>query len=187
MTANVQMTFRDFPPPQLAEERIQERVDRLDKLHPRITSCRIVAETPHRHHHTGTLYLVRIDLTIPGGKLVVNRDHNDKHAHEDFFVAVRDAFNAMEQKLRAYSQRKKGKIKAHEVPPHGRITKLFPDYGFIATPDGEEVYFHANSVVDGDYENLEIGTEVRVVVAEGESEKGPQATTVKPIGKHHLP
>ena len=46
MTANVQITFRDFPPPLLAEERIHERVDRLGKLHPRITSCRIVAEAP---------------------------------------------------------------------------------------------------------------------------------------------
>lgn len=44
MTANLQITFRDFPPPLLAEERIREWVDRLGKLHPRITSCRIVAE-----------------------------------------------------------------------------------------------------------------------------------------------
>ncbi len=105
MTAKVQVTFRDFSPPQLAEERIQERVDRLHKLHPRINSCRVVAETPHRHHHKGTLYLIRIDLTVPGSELVINRDHNDKHAHEDFFVAVRDAFNAMEHKLRSFTQR----------------------------------------------------------------------------------
>ncbi len=155
MTAKVQITFRDFPPPQLAEERIRERVDRLGNLHPRITSCRIVAEAPHRHSHKGMLYFIRIDLTLPGGGLVVNRNHNDKHAHEDFFVAMRDAFNAMEKMLRSYAHRQKGKIKSHEVSPHGRFAELFPDYGSIAV--------------------------------DRESEYGPQATTVKPAGKHHLP
>ncbi|MFQ5760562.1 MAG: HPF/RaiA family ribosome-associated protein [Acidiferrobacterales bacterium] len=104
MTANVQITFRDFSPPLPAEERIRERVDRLARLHPRITSCRVVAEAPHRHRNKGLLYRVRIDLTVPGGALVVNRD---SHAHEDFFVAMRDAFNAMEQMLRSFSHRQK--------------------------------------------------------------------------------
>ncbi len=186
MTANVQITFRDFSPPVLAEERIRERVDRLGKLHPRITSCRIVAEAPHRHRNKGSLYRIRIDLTVPGGELVVNRDPHDKHAHEDFFVAMRDAFNAMEQKLRSFAHRRKGRIKTHEVPPHGRVAKLFPDYGFITASDGNEIYFHANSVVDGEFDDLEVGAEVRFVATEGESEKGPQATTVRPVGKHHL-
>lgn len=186
MTANVQITFRDFPPPLLAEERIRERVDRLGKLHPRITSCRIVAEAPHRHRGKGTLYRVRIDLTVPGGKLAVNRDPHDKGAREDFFVALRDAFNAMEQKLRSFAHRRKGRTRTHEAPPHGRVAKLFPDYGFIAASDGNEIYFHANSVVDGEFDDLEVGAEVRFVAVEGESEKGPQATTVRPVGKHHL-
>lgn len=115
MTANLQITFRDFPPPVLAEERIRERVDRLARLHPRITACRIVAEAPHRHRLKGTLYRMRIDLTLPGGELVVNRDPREKAAHEDFFVAMRDAFNAMEQKLRAFSRRRKGRIKLHQA------------------------------------------------------------------------
>lgn len=187
MAANVQITYRDFDPPQLAEERIRERIDRLEKIYPRITACRVVAESPHRRHHKGTLYAFRVDLIVPGGELAVDRSRNDKHAHEDFFVAMRDAFNAMEAQLRTYSQRIQGKTKTHEVPPHGRVSNLFPDYGFIIDSEGAEIYFHANSVIEGHFDDLEVGAEVRFVAADGESDKGPQATTVRVIGKHHLP
>ncbi len=118
MAANVRITFRDLSPPQLAEERIRERVDRLARLHPRIIACRTVVEAPHRHRHKGKLYRVRIDVTLPGGELVVDRNAADKHAHEDFFVAVRDAFNAMEGKLRTYAARKKGRTRSHETRTH---------------------------------------------------------------------
>lgn len=187
MAANVQITYRDFDPPQFADERIRERIVRLENIFPRVTACRVVAESPHRRHRKGKLYAFRIDLTVPGGELSVNRTQNDKHAHEDFFVAMRDAFNAMEQQLRTQAERGQGRTKTHEVPPHGRIGRMFPDHGFIVDSEGAEIYFHANSVVDADFESLQEGDAVRFTAAEDESDKGPQATSVRPIGKHHLP
>jgi cold shock CspA family protein len=41
-------------------------------------------------------------------------------------------------------------------------------------------------VVNDGFGRLNLGDEVRLVIAEGESVKGPQASTVTPIGKHHL-
>jgi hypothetical protein len=41
-------------------------------------------------------------------------------------------------------------------------------------------------VVGADFYKLEVGNEVSLVVAEKEGEKGLQASTVKPIGKHHI-
>ena len=75
------------------------------------------------------------------------------------------------------------------VPDHGRIARLIAeqDYGFIATVDGSEIYFHRNSVATGDFEKLAVGDEVRFVVQDTESARGPQASTVVPLGKHHLP
>lgn len=72
------------------------------------------------------------------------------------------------------------------MPPHGRIVELYPaeDYGRIQTPDGRLIYFHRNSVVETDCENLEIGSEVRFVEEMGEL--GPQASTAHPVGKHHI-
>ena len=58
------------------------------------------------------------------------------------------------------------------------------DYGIIASSDGREIYFHRNSVADGGFDVLHKGQEVRF--SETEGDKGPQATFVRPAGKHHL-
>jgi cold shock CspA family protein len=58
------------------------------------------------------------------------------------------------------------------------------DYGQLITPDQRLIYFHRNSVVNGDFDKLEIGAEVRFVEETGE--EGPQASTVMIVGKHHI-
>jgi cold shock CspA family protein len=64
--------------------------------------------------------------------------------------------------------------------------RLGEDYGFAQTQDGQEVYFHKNSVVDDAFDRLKIGGEVRLVIAESEGVEGAQASAVTPIGKHHI-
>ena len=88
--------------------------------------------------------------------------------------------------IQLVTQRASGKIKLHEVKAHGRVSKISAevDYGFIATPDGREIYFHRNSVIDNAFDRLSVGSEVRF--AEELGEKGAQASTVHLIGKHHL-
>ncbi|MEN8197245.1 MAG: cold shock domain-containing protein, partial [Pseudomonadota bacterium] len=105
---------------------------------------------------------------------------------EDIYVAIRDAFNAAIRQLEDYARKQRGKVKAHEVPLHGTIAGMSHDHGFIAASDGREIYFHKNSVAQGDFDELESGDEVRLVIHPGEGEKGPQASAVVPIGKHHL-
>ena len=63
-------------------------------------------------------------------------------------------------------------------------TTILSDYGRIQTPDGREIYFHRNSVVNSDFDQLEPGLEVRF--SEEPGDEGPQATSVQLIGKHHL-
>ena len=74
----------------------------------------------------------------------------------------------------------------HEAPPQGTISSLVPerDHGFIAASDGREIYFHRNSVAGIKFDNLAIGQAVRFSEAIGD--KGPQATSVRPIGKHQM-
>ena len=83
----------------------------------------------------------------------------------------------------------RGDVKLHAVPDHGRITRLLPeqDCGFILSVDGNEIYFHRNSVANGGFDKLAVGEEVRFVAQRAESVEGPQASTVIPLGKHHLP
>ena len=71
----------------------------------------------------------------------------------------------------------------HEVPPYGKISRLFPEegYGWITTPRGREIYFHENSVLNYNFNDLKIGTEVQFHEEKGHH--GPQSSTVKVMGK----
>jgi cold shock CspA family protein len=101
-------------------------------------------------------------------------------------VAIRDAFSAAGRRLQDHARRRRGSVKVHDSKPPARVTKLFADdgFGFLETPDGREIYFHRNSVLEPGFDRIEIGTEVHY--AEEPGEKGPQASTVKFAGKHSL-
>jgi ribosomal subunit interface protein len=166
--------------------RIRKEAQKLDRFHDHIMACRVTVEAPHQHHRQGRLYQVKVDVTVPGAELVASHQQHDHHEHEDPYVAVRDAFDAVQRQLEDYARRQRGKVKQHPVPSHGLIKQLFPlaDYGIIETPDKREIYFHRNSVVDTTFDRLQEGEEVRFVEEQGES--GPQASTVHLSGKHHI-
>ncbi len=177
MQIPLQVTFRGMEPSPAVETRVREMAQRLDRYRDRITSCRVVVEAPHRHHHKGKLYTVAVDVTYPGGEVVVNRGRRFDHGHEDVYVAMRDAFNAVRRRLQDDTRIRRGDTKVHEEPFLGSVVKLFPDHGFAETTQGE-VYFHREAVAGGGFEGLEVGARIRLVLAENESEHGLQASTV---------
>lgn len=185
MQLPLKITFRDMSPSPAVEAVIREKVDKLDHRFGHVMSCQVTVEAPHKHHHKGKLYQVHIDLTVPSGEVVVSRDKHKNHAHEDVYVAIRDAFDAARRQLEGFASKQRGEVKAHEPPPTGRIKAILPsqDHGFILSGDGRDVYFHRNSVVDADFDKLEEGMEVRFSLEEGD--EGPQASTVYLVGKHH--
>ena len=71
MKSLLKITFRDMPSSKAIEDNIHEKANKLDSLYDDIMSCRVIVEAPHRHHHKGKAYVVRIDMTVPGGELVV--------------------------------------------------------------------------------------------------------------------
>jgi ribosomal subunit interface protein len=166
--------------------KISNRADKLKKFCDSIVGCRVAVESRHHHHAKGRHFRLRVEVTVPGEKLVADREPDAHHAYTDVYVAIRDAFDTMQRQLEDYERRRRGQVKAHEVPRHGRVIELNPeeDYGRIETSEGRLVYFHRNSVVDGDFDALEIGAEVRFDEEMGE--RGPQATTVQLVGKHHI-
>jgi ribosomal subunit interface protein len=185
MQLPLEITFRNMEPSEFLEAKVRERAEKLDRFASHIMSCRVVVEAPHKHHNKGNLYHVRIDITVPGKEIVVSREPDQRHAHEDAYVAVRDAFDAARRQLEDYVAHRRGNVKVHEASPHGYITRLFPaeDYGTIETPDGREIYFHRNSVVGTDFDALTEGMSVHYHEEMGEN--GPQASTVHIEGKHH--
>jgi cold shock CspA family protein len=184
MQLPVQISFRHMEPSPTLETIVREKASRLDTFASRIMSCRVVLEPSGKHHQHGNQYKVRIDLTLPGGEVVATREPDEHREYKDIAVAVRDAFDSAARQLEDYVRRQRGDVKSAERMIHARVAKLMPaeDYGFLATREGREVYFHRNSVLNEAFDRLEVGSEV--AFDEELGERGPQATTVKLVGRH---
>jgi ribosomal subunit interface protein len=186
MQIPIEIRFDNLDPSPAIETAVHDRAGKLEQFADHIVSCHVTIASPHKHHRQGRLYTVKVDVRLPGGELVVSREPSADHAHEDVYVALRDAFNATRRRLQDHVNIRRGHVKSHDAPSHGRIRGLRPDrdFGFIETPDGREIYFHAHSVVNAAFEKLEDGQEVRF--SEEQGDEGPQATSVHIIGKHHI-
>jgi hypothetical protein len=82
----------------------------------------VVVALPHRHHRSGRLWSIRVDVVVPGADIVVNRDHPLDHAHEDVHVALRDAFLAARRQLEDHARRRRGAVKRHAGQADGSRT-----------------------------------------------------------------
>lgn len=182
MQLPLQISFHGLDRSEVLEANVREHATKLEEFCDRVTSCHVVLEKPHKHHHRGNIYHVRIHVAVPRRELVVDREPEADHAHEDPYVTVRDAFKAMRRQLEDYAREIRGDVKTHAAQPHGRVVRLSPDedYGIIESSDGREIYFHRHSVLDDAFVRLEVGTIVTFVEEQGE--KGPQASTVRVSG-----
>ena len=133
------------------------------------------------------LYDVNIRLALPDGHEVnVGRTPQADERYSDLTFAISDAFKRARRQLQDQVRRLQGQVKHHEPEPVGTIRRLDPsgEFGFIEASDGHDIYFHRNSVLDGAYGHLAIGS--RVTYFEEPGDKGPQASTVKLLGRHVL-
>jgi ribosomal subunit interface protein len=179
----VQLTFRGLEPSDALQKAVEDRASDLERYFNKIQTCKVMVESSHRKQRQGNLYHVRVRLTVPGDEIVVSRDPPEHAQNEDMYLAINDAFKETARRLEDYVRRRRGQVKQRVGPPHGRVVRIFPDdgYGFLEDEDGREVYFHRNSVLDGAFPRLEVGSEVRF--AEEPGEKGPQASSVTVIGR----
>jgi len=196
MTPLPQITFRNMEPVPILETSILKEISVLERFFQRIMSCRVVIEGP-RGGIYGGLYKVRIDLGVPNEKLFVEQSPSlhgtlkdveapsktkksePNRIHRDVRRTIHDAFQEMRRRLQDYVRRMRGQTKQHDVKLQAKVIKLFPemDYGFLETPDGREIYFNRDSVLDRHFDRLRIGSPIHFAGEVGE--KGPRATTVK--------
>lgn len=184
MRAAFELSFRNMQSSPAIEERVRRLAAKLEDFCDDLMSCRVVVEAPHRHHRRGNLYHVRVDLTVPGEELVASRDPAKRHAHQDPYAAVRDAFDAARRQLQEYKERQRAQNHPpmpDEAPPDGRIRELHPDegYGSIESADGRLLHFERSDVL-GDFTTLDIGAAVNFVEQPGD--QGPRATAVRTLG-----
>ncbi len=185
MQLPLQISFRHMEPSEAIEAVVREKAAQLDAHADRMMGCRVVVQPAAKHRRHGNLYEVRLDITVPGEEIVVTRGPGEHAEYRDIQVALRDAFDSARRQLEDYVRCRRGAVKALEGAPHAWVSKLFPEegYGFLETPGGREVYFHRRSVLHEGFDRLQVGTEVTFVEEEGK--RGPQASTVKPVGRHH--
>jgi len=205
MKSELQITFKNMKPSESIEAYIRARAAKLESFCKQLIGCHVAVEVPHRHHTKGSPFHVRIDLTVPGGEIVVKREPTSsararqldereikKHAelnmaHKDFRLTINDAFKAAGRRLQDYARRQRGDTKTPAVLPEARVTEIMPKggYGFLASDDGREIYFHKNSVLGRAFPRLKVGTIVKFVEEPGE--KGPQASTVRIVSNGGIP
>ena len=113
------VTFKGMDHSDAVQDRIEKRVQKLQRIYGRITECRVTVEAPHRQHHKGKLFVVRIHVLLPTGDLVVNRDAHDKAAHEDIYVALRDAFDAMDRRVEEHVRKIRDRERAARLQEPG--------------------------------------------------------------------
>lgn len=184
MQLPLEIVFEDIDHSDAIEARIREDAERLDRFANNIMRCRVVVRKPHTHKRKGGHYDIHIHITVPRQKdIVVSRDPGDAGAHEDVYVAIRDAFKAATRQLEDLVRVQRHQVKSHEEGlSEGKVLRLVPeeDYGIIERADGMEVYFHRNSVEGEGFESLNAGAEV--YFRETEGEHGPHANFVRPQG-----
>src|SRR5579862_4448672 len=99
MLVPLQITFRHMDPSPALESRIRELASRLDRFSEHIMRCHVIVEPPAHHQRQGLLYDFRIDITLPDEEIAIRHAHPADHAHEDPYVALRDAFRAARRKI----------------------------------------------------------------------------------------
>jgi ribosome-associated translation inhibitor RaiA len=86
---------------------------KLETLAPDLIACHVSIDLEEKHRQQGRPVGVRIDLTIAGHELVVNRVQN-----EDAYLALRDAFDNMKRQLEDVVRKRRGQVKQHVPSPH---------------------------------------------------------------------
>jgi ribosome-associated translation inhibitor RaiA/cold shock CspA family protein len=187
-----QITFKNMEPSPALETLIRDHVESLERMHPRLISCRVVVEVPHRAAETGKVPIgISVEVQVPGRGMVVAKEEQERHeAKDDRTAPVTRAFDAIERQLDKLADIQNHDVKTHEAEPEsGMVVRLFPDrqFGFIQVDNTPELYFTRNAVVGGDFDELEVGSLVAITRATTEGPMGPQASSVRLLDRRKAP
>ena len=95
----VDVVYRDLDSSALLNDVITKKLDKLSRYTDQILHSRVVLDMPHKR--SGKQFRASIEIDIKGNPIAVTQDHESIH------VAVRDAFNTAERKIKQLSARQR--------------------------------------------------------------------------------
>jgi ribosome-associated translation inhibitor RaiA len=131
-----EITFKGVDKSPSFEALIQQRISALEQIYPRILSCRVVVEVPHRASKTIKVPIgVSVEVEVPGRPKNVAKDARERReAKEDQTAALNHAFDAVERQLDRLADLRGGRAVSREPSSQSAmVVRLFPDqdYGFV--------------------------------------------------------
>jgi ribosome-associated translation inhibitor RaiA/cold shock CspA family protein len=186
MQVPLEISYRNIPKSQAAEDEIRAHVANLEEIYDRIISCHVrVDQRADNENHT-IPPVVRIELGIPGRKNLVVAHEPDhlqrKYQAPDLSNAINEAFRIAERRLLDLKETReevsRAPAESGEQRFLGQVAEMYPldDYGFLLNKEGALLYFHRNSVIAGDFDYLTRGVDVYYVEEDGDT--GPIAKRV---------
>jgi cold shock CspA family protein len=162
------------------QDKIEEEKEKLNRHHPGLVhTLRVTIENTSSHKEGG--FEVRVVALVPNDTVVVKRKGE---AVKPLLV---EGFDTLGLQLKELQRRRRQTSKVPEggraTAGQGTIKSIFAEqaYGFLITPEGRDIYFHANALKDVGIDQLAVGDAIRF--GEGEGDMGPSAAWVKVAGK----
>lgn len=106
MQTPLEIAFHNCSASPWVEEEVRKHLSKLEKLHDRITACRVSIEENGKQP-AGHNFDVHVDLTVPGSALVVSRAPKTKEGfgNPDLRLAIREAFRVAERQLKDFKEK----------------------------------------------------------------------------------
>jgi cold shock CspA family protein/ribosome-associated translation inhibitor RaiA len=188
MQIQPEIAFHNIESIPWAEQEIRARIAKLEKIYDRLITCRVRVDQRNDNPTHTIPPVVRIEMGIPGRKdLVVSHEPDylqHKFQNPDLRNAINEAFRIAEDQLAEYKTQLQDRTRepfrhAGDTQALGQVADIDPagDFGFILTSTGSMLYFHRNSVLSGNFDDLRRGTAVHYVEEMGDT--GPTAAKVR--------
>ena len=165
MKSALELTFRDVSRTPAIDRLIHNKIDKLEIIYDHIISCHLAVERPQRHLKTGNPYRVRLEIRVPhGNDIIATHESGQGDMHLSLETVIRDVFENGMRQLKKLGEKQRDNTKRHLTrDTSGIIIEIQPerDHGFLRAHDGRRVYFHRNSVINYDFDELNIGASVR--------------------------
>jgi putative sigma-54 modulation protein len=100
MTTALDIHFHGLEKSDAVENKVRDKVAKLQRHFDRMTACRVVLEAPNRNAAKAKVFQVKIEISVPSGKpIIINHEREGANAQDDLSLAIRDAFEAATRRV----------------------------------------------------------------------------------------